>query len=109
MNNVEILNKVEILEVPNWIVLSFIISCIFFAVLFFMWLEEGGTGLGIFSIITTITTLVFGILLFFPQPTGEFKYDIHIPDDVSLNEFYEKYEILDKYDYSNVYVVKEKK
>lgn len=109
MNNIEILNKVEILEVPNWVLLLFVFSSISFAVSFFMWLEEGGTELGIVSIITTITTIVFGILLLFPQPTGEFKYDVRIHDDVSLNEFYEKYEILDKYDYSNVYVVKEKK
>lgn len=105
----QILNTIQILKVPDWILVSFIISCIFFAVSFFTWLDDGGKGLGIFCIITVVATLAFGISLFFPQPTGEVKYEIRVSDETSLNEFYDKYEILDKYEYSNVYIVKEKK
>lgn len=54
---------------------------------------------GVFAgILVMLITVVAGMFTeaFTAHPTGEYKYKVTISDDVSMNEFLEKYEIVDQ-------------
>ena len=109
MEGVEILNKIEIMgHYYELLVLGLI--CIGLCLLF-MWMADKfinhdilfGT-LGIACIILAILLIIIGI--FKEIPTGKYKYEVTISDEVNFNEFSDKYKILEQR--GEIYIVKEK-
>ena len=115
MDGIEILKTIEITTTQSWIVCGIIIS-IGMAIIAAIILHDSEVD-SIPSIIACIIGTLAGIAFVFfaimlvaapKELTGEYKQIVRVSDDISLNEFYEKYEILSKEEYANVYTVKER-
>ena len=115
MDGIEILKTIEITTIQSWIIYGIIIS-IGIAIVAAIILHDSEVD-SILSTVACITgtiaavAFVFFIMAMIITPkklTGEYKQIVRVPDDISLNEFYEKYEILSKEEYTNVYTVKER-
>ena len=115
MNGVEVLKTIEITTIQSWIAYGLIIS-IGIVILAGIILRNSEID-SIPSIITCITGILAAVAFIFfvialviapEKSTGEYKQIVRVSDDISLNEFYEKYKILSKEEYTNVYTVKER-
>lgn len=110
MEGIEVLKVVEITKMQPWILPGLIIS----VVIFILTASCSMQSPNLFSVITTfisgLSIIIFMFLIIFSSPvqTGEYEQTIRVSNDISLNEFYEKYEILSKEEYTNVYTVKER-
>ena len=116
LEGIEILNQVEIMESPMWIaivglvclVLIFVGIVIFIVNVFTDFLDDK------WWITMLIIVLSYaGILLMsnldknlLTEPTGQYKYQVTIDDDVSMTEFLEKYEIIEVN--GKIYTIREK-
>jgi len=85
------------------------ILCLFIATLLFKEYDMGGI---IFTISAGITMLVFIVSLILtiaepPTDTGRVKYIVKVDESYPLNEFYDKYKVLEHTKYTNVYTVEE--
>ena len=62
---------------------------------------------GIFAFIALICLVTMCII---PTgvPNGRTSYVVKINDAIDYNEFYEKYKVIDHYEYTNIYIVEEK-
>ena len=58
--------------------------------------------------VITFFSLVFLFLVPMEIPNGKTSYVIEINEAIDYNEFYEKYKVIDHYEYTNIYVVEEK-
>lgn len=61
--------------------------------------------------ITAMICLIGLVLLFIvPQeiPNGKTAYVVEMNEAINYNEFYEKYKVIEHYEYTNIYVVEEK-
>lgn len=115
MEGIEILKTIEITTIQSWIVYGFVIS-IGIAIVSAIILHYSEDD-SIPSFIACITVTIAAVALVFfmmamiiapEKPIGKYKQIVRVSDDISLNEFYEKYEILSKEEYTNVYTVKER-
>lgn len=121
INGINVLNKTEILTTePIYIIwLLLLISAIILVVSFVVtiicmscnnnFLKNIETISGVTLIVSFFSSLI--LLLFMSVTgktvhTGEYTYEVLINDNVSLNEFYEKYEITDKN--GRIYTIKER-
>lgn len=111
-----ILETIPILEQPgNYISITlfslasvvtlFLISGAFYANKFY-------TISGIFAIGSIISLIIFiiGIILSVSEPkidTGRKQYIVRINNEITLNEFYDQYKIIDHVKYSDIYTVEE--
>jgi hypothetical protein len=114
MDGVEVLNQTEILATPEWIQIAIIVCFIAFII--------GIAGCLISIIIEKekilaffICLLPFSFILLIAfltisekpaMPTGKYEYQVTIDDSVSMNEFYEKYEIIEVN--GKIYTIREK-
>lgn len=112
MEGIEILKSTEIMGKPEWAILIFVIGALIGFFLFLCFCITAGNDQIIlcFAVIFSIVALTAGGYFVFsaPIPTGIYEYDIKVSDNTPFNEFYQKYEILENYSYSNVYKVKER-
>lgn len=115
MNGVEVLKTIEITTIQSWIAYGLIISlgiAIIAAITLHEFEEDGIPSIiACFTVALAVVAFIFFIMaaIIAPEkPTGEYKQIVRVSDDISLNEFYEKYEILSKEEYTNVYTVKER-
>lgn len=114
LDGITILNQSEIITEPGWTQTAAIISAVlmivfFFASIFSLICAKEKLGYVIFSlmILSAIATMIFVILgANIKVPTGKYEYQVTIDDNVSLNEFNERYEIIDKD--GKIYTIKEK-
>lgn len=116
MEGIEVLDKIEITTLQNWVIYGFLISLgitILFAII--MKLLEYDDSIAsiivtLIDIIAMVATIFFMIMIpAAPKKyTGIYKYVISVDDDVNFNEFYNKYDIIGKEKYSNIYTVKER-
>ncbi len=106
MNGVEILSTTAITAWYGWTfgVAFFITVAACLIVLFST--GEIGSGIGAGIIAFLLCTLFFGCLGIGEYETGEYEYKVTIDDSVSMNEFLDKYEILDQE--GKIYTVKER-
>ena len=101
MNGIEVLNQTEIVQTPLEIGLTGIIcGIIFFIGIVIAANIKNDNIMGFISfvvaIIAGIILIVSAILtLFVEEPTGKYQYDCLISEDVSMTEFYEKYEVVE--------------
>ena len=92
IKGIEVLDKAEIndISLQGWMValLVFFIVAIVGSIV-----TEGEYPAAIVIISVLACCVTFFVFI---RPTGEYKYKVTIDDTVSLNEFYEKYEIIDQ-------------
>lgn len=102
MEGITVLNQTEIMKVPAWIetmmVISLVVCVISFIACFFVsgkanMLEIVCLITMLISIIAFLISAVCGMVI--EEPTGKYKYDCLMSEDVSMTEFYEKYEVLE--------------
>ena len=106
MNGVEILSATALTSWYGWTfgVSLFITVATCLIILFST--KEIGLGIGAVIIAFLLCALFFGGLGIGEYETGEYEYKVTIDDSVSMNEFLDKYEILDQE--GKIYTVKEK-
>ena len=100
MAGVDILTKTEIYEYPNWHVIAVllvgIITVSSFGLAWDRYADE--TQMVVccaIGLIGVIGLLILGIGCF-KEPTGRYRYKVTVSDEVSLNDIYETYEIVDR-------------
>lgn len=114
MKGVIVLKAIEIIEAQDWVMYALLFSSVIaIASIIIMELMYNKYIIipictGILSIICVI---VFWVMIDIKRPikhTNEYEYVVRVDNSVNFNEFYEKYEILNKEEYTNVYTVKER-
>ena len=113
MTGVEILNEYAVYTTPLWvfvvIILAVIGAIIFVSAIDGCTSEAGEWICLICGTLCILTLAVFGLLTAFDDYFKEYshtEYKVTIDDSVSMNEFLDKYEILDQE--GKIYTVKEK-
>ena len=114
MNGIEILNQIEIMQTPLWIEILFITCCVIMCISFGVGLAAAKSDKEILAIVFLIIAGVcaIGILIsffcmvFIEEPTGKYEYDCLISEDVSMTEFYEKYDVIEVN--GQIWTIKEK-
>ena len=92
IKGIEVLNKAEINDISlQGLVVGLLV---FFIVTIVGSIVTEGEYPAAIAIISVFACLVTFLIL--ARPTDEYKYKVTIDDTVSLNEFYEKYEIIDQ-------------
>jgi hypothetical protein len=106
MNGVEILSSEALTTWYGWTfgVAVFITVAVYLIVLFST--KEIGLGIVAGIIAFLLCALFFAGFGIGEYETGEYEYKVTIDDSVSMNEFLDKYEILDQE--GKIYTVKEK-
>ena len=111
-----ILETISIFEQPgnyNEVVLFSLISMVtFYLICGAFYANNFYTISGIFAIGSFISLIIFiiGIILSVSEPridTGRKQYIVRINNEISLNEFYDQYKIIDHVKYSDIYTVEE--
>lgn len=115
MDGIEILKTIEITTIQSWITYGIIISLGIAIIAAIILHESEVDSIPSFVACLTVPLAAIAVVFFImaaiiapEKPTGEYKQIMRVSDDISLNEFYEKYEILSKEEYANVYTVKER-
>lgn len=107
INGVDILSKTEIrdihrLEVVGLMFVSFVIA---FGLM--LWIDEKfGVEIPLIVFVMLFVMLFFLDVAVASYKTGKYEYKVIISDEVSLNEFYDKYEIVDQE--GKIYTIKER-
>ena len=106
MNGVEILSSEALTTWYGWTLgIAFFITvaaCLIVSVS----TEKFGAGIGAGIIAFLLCAIFFGVSGVGKYETGEYEYKVTIDDSVSMNEFLDKYEILDQE--GKIYTVKER-
>ena len=97
MQGIEILNRTMINEKPLWVWIVLIV-CVIFAVICYGLIETVSSDvLAIFGVVGTIMFAILGfIALVYCEPTGRYRYEAIVDEKVSINEVYEKYNIIEQ-------------
>lgn len=92
IKGIEVLDKAEIYHITfQGLVVGLFVSFIVVMVGSIVTSCEEPVVIALISIFSFCVTFCI-----FIEPTGEYNYKVTIDDTVSLNEFYEKYEIIDQ-------------
>lgn len=113
MAGVEILNEYAVNATPGWvaaILISSFCGAILFGIITMSSAEDVLVTIGsILTILCMLTALTFGMIESLTDWLKEYshtEYKVTIDDSVSMNEFLDKYEIIDQE--GKIYTVKEK-
>ena len=110
MDGITILNQTEIMVTPDWMFTTLVIGVAMFFIFAFVCMATNGfisDISGIISIIGLISVAFIAIAsCFIEEATGEYTYDCLIEEDISLIEFYEKYEVIEVN--GKIWTIKEK-
>lgn len=120
MDGVTILNEIEVVEVVNDTFnytagfIALIITVLICAIVgFFVGRSEGddifGALVGVLTglVLSLITGPLFGIICSYPPETKTtIQYEVTVDDSVSMNEFYEHYNVVEQR--GDIFVVEEK-
>ena len=102
LEGIDILSKTMIKDTPNWASLMAVLSfggLIVFIGLVITVIEDGYLPLFYIFIILILINgglLWFSIDHFDSIDTGRYRYEVVVNDDVSLTDFYEKYDVVDQ-------------
>ncbi len=106
MTGVEILSTTALTAWPLWtVIVTFATSAIIAAVVAYL-LGDAIYGMAAGFIVFLMCAIVFAVGGVGEYETGEYTYKVTIDDSVSMNEFLDKYEILDQE--GKIYTVKER-
>jgi len=110
MDGIEVLNQIEITKNPDWaaslrtiLIIVIVIGAIIFIISAITDLELLGIITGILEIVLVLACLG---LAFIQEPTGKYEYQVLINEDISMLEFYGKYEIIDQE--GKIFTIREK-
>ena len=114
MSGVEILATEQVVSETAFSWTGFWISVVTFGILFIIFaileIYSGQIGMAVFTIMMgTVVTLVFGSLMggIESKPIAyKTRYKVIVSDEVKMNEFYERYEIIDQE--GKIYTVEER-
>lgn len=114
MNGIEILNQTEIVQTPLWAKLLLCIGMIIMVLSVVISLFAANSYKEVLAMVFLIVALISCIgaiiglfsTVFITEPTGKYKYDCLISEDVSMTEFYEKYEVIETN--GKIWTIKEK-
>lgn len=97
MQGIEILNKTEVTSKPTWAWILLIV-CVIFGFVAYQFINEIlGPTLDNICLITLIVCIVCGIFaLVYDEPTGRYEYEVIIDENVSIQEVYEKYNVIEQ-------------
>lgn len=110
MEGITIINQTEIVK-PNiiFIILGIVLILISGIVCSILFLKKDGNLFYLALLVGTII-IIIPVSTFFSMrysvPTGKYEYQVTIDDSVSINEFYEKYEIVEVN--GKIYTIREK-
>ena len=111
-----ILETIPIIAQPgnytNLTLISLIIAIMSIFIGIAMYMDDYEIFGGILTIIAAISAVIFiiGIILTITEPeidTGRKQYIMRLDNDVNINEFYNKYKIIEHTKYTDVYTVEE--
>lgn len=111
-----ILETISVIEQPGnygiWLLMSLIGTMFFLFLAGILFIEEFELGGIICTTLSAISLiiLIISIFLTITEPaidTGRKQYIIKLDDTISINEFYDKYKIIEHPKYSNIYTVEE--
>lgn len=112
MSGINILNATQIMESPLWTVLliAFGILClaVSFALFFVSCLTIGNKSIiiAIILFIVGLISLFVGVDHSYTIPTGKYKYEVTIDENVSFTELNSKYNIIEQR--GSIYVLEDK-
>ena len=92
IKGIEVLDKAEIKDMP---LQGLVVGLFVFLSMTILGLTVTEDKCPIAIVLISIFACIITFFIF-TEPTGEYKYKVTIDDTVSLNEFYEKYEIIDQ-------------
>lgn len=97
MQGIEILNRTMINEKPLWTCIVLIVCMAFGALCYGLIEIVSSDVLAIFGVIGTIVCIIIGfIALVYHEPTGRYRYEAIVDEKVSIQEVYEKYNIIEQ-------------
>lgn len=114
MNGVIVLKAIEIIGVQDWVIyaLFFSMAAAVASVIIMKFIHDKYIIIPICTgMLSIICVLVFWVMIGIKRPikhTNEYEYVVRVDNSVNFNEFYERYEILNKEEYSSVYTIKER-
>lgn len=109
LEGIEVLNKTEIMCPPTWALLLLFITMIVAVIFVFAALIGEKYDLYVAFISLLLLLLIVGSCILccvLEKPTGKYEYKVTIDDSVSMNEFNERYEIIEVE--GRIYTIKEK-
>lgn len=114
MSGINVLNTIQIMTNPLWVNILFILSGIlFFTGIFFIWLWVRTTEISDKKLNTGLILFVISFILLIvcsihegSIPTGKYKYEVTIDENVSFTELNSKYNIIEQR--GSIYVLEDK-
>ena len=97
MQGLEVLNKTVVTETPYWGEI-FVCSSIFLIVIFFIILANTNSTVlqTISAVLIVLTIIIDAILCSFEVPTDRYRYEVTIDKNVTLEEIYENYDVIEQ-------------
>lgn len=97
MQGIEILNRTMINEKPLWAWIVLIV-CVIFTVLCYSLVDTVSSDvLAIFGVVGTIMFVILGfIALVYCEPTGRYRYEAIVDENVSIQEVYKHYNVIEQ-------------
>lgn len=114
MEGVVVLKAIEIIEAQDWVIyaLLFSLAVAIASVIILEFMYDKHIIIPFCTgILSVVCVIVFWVMIGIKRPikhTNEYEYVVRVDNSVNFNEFYERYEILNKEEYSNVYTVRER-
>ena len=96
MSGVEILEMTPILEWHAWTYVVAIIASIVLGIVGYVLSKEPLLLIAIAVVVFFICAIIFGCLGVGSYETGRYEYTVIVDDSVQVNEFFAKYEVIDR-------------
>jgi hypothetical protein len=102
MQGIEILNKTPVLVQPDWAVGGAILSIVFFIAFMVLTFIFGEDGYGVLAILFAILSCITFILALIccdievKSTDGRYRYEAIIDESVSLQDIYERYNVIEQ-------------
>ncbi len=114
MKGVMVLKAIEIIEPQDWVIyaLLFSLAIAIASVIITEFMHNKYTIIPIcVGMLSIVCVVIFWMMVDIKRPikhTNKYEYVVQVDNSVNFNEFYERYEIINKEKYLNVYTVKER-
>ena len=106
MTGVEILSMSPIVTWPLWTLIIAVVATIMIGIILGILCKDPAIGFGGAIVTFLICAFIFAVGGVGSYETGKYEYKVIIDDSVSMNEFLDKYEIIDQE--GKIYTVKER-
>ena len=114
MEGVVVLKAIEIIEVQDWVIYAMLFSIVtaIASIIIMHFIRDKYVYIpACVGLLSVVCVIVIWVMVGIKRPikhTNEYEYVVRVDNSVNFNEFYERYEILNKEEYSNVYTVRER-